>query len=110
AFESKTLRRLRRGECERAQCPSVKAAKEGDELFASRRVHREFQRGFNCFSAAVPEMRARRAGYGNDLVELLSQLGQVPMVIVRAAYMNQFFSLFLNRAHDFRMTVARRTK
>src|ERR1051325_5781146 len=65
ALETLALRCLRRRQRKRAECAPVKTVEERDELLATSRVHREFQRSFNCFSAAVGEMRSRRRLHGN---------------------------------------------
>src|SRR6185369_1934654 len=58
ALETFALRGLRRCQRERAECASVKAVEERDELLATSRVHRELQCGLDCFSAAVCEVRS----------------------------------------------------
>ena len=87
----------------------MKTVKKGDKFFAARRVHGEFERGFDGFRAAIGKMRARRAFDGHDFVQLFRQLRHMFVVIIGAANVYQFGGLVLNRFHDCGVAVARRT-
>src|SRR6185369_1034203 len=87
----------------------MKAIEERDELLTTRRMHRELQSGFDCFSTAVCEVCASRRFDWHDRVQLLGELRHLAVVIVSAAHVNQFLRLLLDRFDDLRMAVPRRT-
>ena len=66
----------------------MKTIEEGNELLPAGGVDRKFQSRLNSFGAAVSEMRARRRGNGNNLIQFLRELWHVAVVIIRPAHMN----------------------
>ena len=84
----------------------MEAVEEGDELLATRRVHRELQGSLDGLGAAVGEVRLCRAGDGDDLFELACKVGHVAVVVVGAAHVDEARGLLLNRFDHFRVAVA----
>src|SRR5688500_19190420 len=87
----------------------MEAVKEGDELFASGCMHREFQRRLDGFGATVGEVSASWRLDWNDRVELFSECRHVSVVIIGAAHVDKLRCLILDRFHYFRMTMSCRT-
>ena len=87
---------------------TVEAVEEGDELLATRRVHRQLERGLDRFGAAVCEVRLRRAGHGHDLVELAREVWHEVIDEIPTAHEYQARGLILYGGDDFRVAVARR--
>src|SRR2546423_11159285 len=87
----------------------MKTIEERYELLATRGVHRKFQSGLDRLRTTVCKMSSRRGRDRHDLIKFFCKRRHVTIVVIRATHVNELLSLLLNCAHDFGMTMSRRT-
>ena len=86
----------------------MKTSKKRNELFATCCMHRQLERAFNRFSAAVGKVCARRLRNRHDVIQLLRQLRHLPVIVIGPAHVNKLCGLILNCLYDFRVAMAGR--
>src|SRR5262245_35375287 len=84
----------------------MKAAEKRDKFLTAGVMHRQLERGLDRFGTTVGKVRFGPASDRDDLIQLFAEIGHLAVIKIRAAHVNELFSLLGNGFYDLRMAMA----